>query len=199
MNRSARLCSREPRRLARRGTCARTRGGSSPNCKVEHKGSQASRRGKAVTTSKLALNSVTSDRILDGAVGSADVANGSLAAVDLGPDSVNSSELGTGSVGADALRSPHLHFSNVTNIADTTAHDGAYAFATATVSCGVGEDLLSVAVDWTDDNGHNERNFSGVGTSNFGTNPQTAVVETNFDGGGAGNPAQFRAVAICIF
>ena len=153
----------------------------------------------AVTTSKLALNSVTSDRILDGAVGSADVANGSLAAVDLGPDSVNSSELGTGSVGADALRSPHLHFSNVTNIADTTAHDGAYAFATATVSCGVGEDLLSVAVDWTDDNGHNERNFSGVGTSNFGTNPQTAVVETNFDGGGAGNPAQFRAVAICIF
>ena len=155
---------------------------------------------EAVTTSKLALNSVTSNRMLDGAVGSADVANQSLAAVDLGPDSVNSSELGAGSVGANELRSPHLHFSAATNVTDGTAHDGLYGFNSATVSCGFGEELLSVAVDWTDDNGHGERNFSGVGTINFATDPQTAVVEANFDGGGgAGNPAQFVAVAVCIF
>ena len=75
-----------------------------------------------------------------------------------------------------------------------------YGFNSATVSCGFGEELLSVAVDWIDDNGHGERNFSGVGTINFATDPQTAVVEANFDGGGgAGNPAQFVAVAVCIF
>ena len=98
------------------------------------------------------------------------------------------------------MRTPHEHFSAVTNVVDATAHDGSYGFNSVVVSCGFGEELLSVAVKWIDNNGHFERNFSGVPTIDRGTDPQTATVEANFDGGGgAGDPAQFFAVAICIF
>jgi hypothetical protein len=184
----------------------------------------------SVTAAKLAPNAVNSGKVLDSgikapdigpnavgsseatdeslgasdlapdSVGTSEVIDGSLSSSDLAADSVNSSELGSGSVGADELRTPHEHFSSTTNITDTTAHDGAYGFNSATVSCGFGEELLSVAIDWIDDNGHNERNLSGVPTINHATNPQTATVEANFDGGGgAANPAQFQAVAVCIF
>ena len=88
----------------------------------------------------------------------------------------------------------------MTNVIDTTAHDGSWGFNTATVSCGLGEDLLSVSVDWTDDNGHNETAFGGVNTINRAVDPETASVRTGFDGGGAAaDPAQFQAVATCIF
>ena len=186
--------------------------------------------GLSVNAAKLAPNAVNSGKVLDNSmkavdigptrsaplrpptsrwapptwrpssVGSSEVIDESLTNSDIASNSVNSSELGSGSVGADELRTPHEHFSSTTNITDTTAHDGAYGFNSATVSCGFGEELLSVAIDWIDDNGHDERNLSGVPTINHGTDPQTATVEANFDGGGgAANPAQFQAVAVCIF
>ena len=117
-----------------------------------------------------------------------------------GSRSVNSSELGAGSVGANEMRYPHLHFSAATNVTDATAHDGVIRiqlgdgvlrFRRGTAQCCRRLDRRQRA--------RREELFR-CRNDNCGTDPQTAVVEANFDGGGgAGNPAQFVAVAICIF
>ena len=83
-----------------------------------------------------------------------------------------------------------------TNITDTTAHDGSYSLSSASVSCGAGEDLLSVSVDWAASGGHNERNTVGVSTINRGE-PDSATVEVNYDGGPT--TATYQPVATCIF
>jgi hypothetical protein len=81
------------------------------------------RRG--VGGGRLVPNAIDSTRIADGAVTKADIASGA--------------------VGADELSTVHEHFGPVTNITDATAHDGSYATSQSTVSCGVGEDVLSVS------------------------------------------------------
>jgi hypothetical protein len=124
----------------------------------------------------------------------------SVTANEIAPDSVGSSEIQSGIVGADELDTVHEHFSAVTDVQDTTAHDGAYGFNTQTVSCGLGEDLLSVSIDWTNDQGHNETVFGGVNTINRAVDPETATARVAFDGGGgAAAPGQFQVVATCIF
>ena len=144
-------------------------------------------------------DSVRGVEIDDDSVASVDVLSNSLTGGDIASDTIGGDELAPGSVGADELRTPHEHFSSVTDISDVTSHDGSYGFSVATVTCGAGEELLSVAISWLDDNGHVERNYSGTPTISHG-NPSSATVEANFDGGGgAGNPGQFQAVAVCIF
>jgi hypothetical protein len=120
----------------------------------------------------------------------------SVTANEIAPDSVGSSEIVSGIVGADELDTIHEHFSATTNVADGTAHDGLYSTATATVSCGAGEDLLGVSIDWINLPGHGEVITSGVDSINR-ADPETATVRAGFDGGAG--PAQFQAVATCIF
>jgi hypothetical protein len=153
-----------------------------------------------VTSPDIKNGSVGAIDIRAESVGSNKVADDSLGAIDLAPDSVGSSEIVSNVVGADELDLIHEHFSGVTDITDTTAHDGAYGFAQTTVSCGFGEDLLSVSIDWIDDNLHNETVFGGVDDISRFTNPQTATARVGFDGGGgAADPAQFQVVATGIF
>jgi hypothetical protein len=163
-----------------------------------------------VTSDDILNNNIAGIDILDGTITSADVLDESLSSLDLGTDSVGSSEIAAdivGSseiapnvVGADELDTIHEHNSPVTNIIDTTVHDGAYGFATATATCGAGEELLSVSVDWIDDNGHNETVFGGLLNPIDRVDPMSATVQVAFDGGGgAANPATFQAVATCIF
>ncbi|HEY7949230.1 MAG TPA: hypothetical protein VID51_00175 [Solirubrobacterales bacterium] len=141
----------------------------------------------AVTTGKLADNAVTAPKIATDAVGSSEVA----------ADAIGSSEIASSVVGAEELDTVHEHFGPETEITDATAHDGAYSISSATVSCGFGEDLLSVSVDWTAGGGHNERHFVGVSTIDRSGDPDTATVEVSYDGGAT--TAEYRPVATCIF
>ena len=110
--------------------------------------------------------------------------------------SVGSAEIATGIVGSDELDTVHEHTAAAINVVDGTAHDGIYAPSTSTVTCGVGEDLLSVSVDWTDLGGHNEVVTSGVDSITRGE-PDAATVRVGYDGGAG--PATYVAVATCIF
>ena len=110
---------------------------------------------------------------------------------------VGSSEINANVVGSDELDSVHEHMGTLTSITnDTTAHDGSYVLSQANVSCGAGEDLLSVSVDWTATGGHHERQFVGVSSITRGE-PDTATVEVSYDGGAT--TATWQPVAICIF
>lgn len=151
----------------------------------------------AVTTVKLLDAAVTNAKIANDAVNAAKIAADSVGSSEIAADSVGSSEIASNVVGADELDTVHEHFGAVNEITDGTAHDGAYAIDSATVSCGAGEDLLSVSVDWTDTGGHNERHFEGVSVIERATNPDTATVEVSYDGGAT--IAKYQPVATCIF
>ena len=114
----------------------------------------------------------------------------------IGTGSIVAADIASNAVGADELGTVHEHFGPLTNITDATAHDGSYATSTATVSCGAGEDMLSVTVDWTSNGGHNERNFGGVLSTDRG-DPDSATVEVNYDGGAT--TASYQPVAYCLF
>lgn len=124
------------------------------------------------------------------------IAPDSVGNAEIAADSVGSSEVAPSVIGADELDTIHEHFGPATNITDTTAHDGSYSLSSASVSCGAGEDLLSVSVDWAASGGHNERNTVGVSTINRGE-PDSATVEVNYDGGPT--TATYQPVATCIF
>lgn len=149
----------------------------------------------AVNSDKLANNSVVTIKLANGAVTSAKLTDLSVTNAKIANDAVTAPKIASGAVGADELNTVHEHFGPATNISDTTEHDGAYAAATATVSCAAGEDLLSVSVDWTNTGGHNERSFVGVNSISRGTT-DSATVEVNYDGGAA--VATFQPVATCI-
>ena len=152
--------------------------------------------GPAGPAGVIAANSVNSSHVIDESLTAADLAPNSVGSSEVSENSIGSSEIATGIVGADELDTVHEHFGTAVNIADGTAHDGSYAVATGTVSCGVEEDLLSVSIEWTSLAGHNERHFVGVGSITRGE-PDTATVEASFDGGAG--PATFVPVATCIF
>jgi len=151
----------------------------------------------AVTTVKLLDAAVTNPKLADNAVNAAKIAADSVGSSEIVADSVGSSEIAPNVVGADELDLVHEHFGPETNISDTTAHDGEYSVASATVECGFGEDLLSVSVQWPATGGHNERHFVGVTKIERATNPDSATVQVSYDGGAA--VAKFQPVATCIF
>ena len=173
-------------------------------------------RADSVGTQEIQTDGVQASEIADNSIDSGEIAADSLFAGDLGIDSVGASEIaadGVGSseiaadsvgsseiassvVGSDELDSVHEHFGPSTNVVDGTAHDGIYAPSTSTVSCGVGEDLLSVSVDWTALGGHNEVMTSGVDSITRGE-PDSATVRVGYDGGAG--PGTYVAVATCIF
>jgi hypothetical protein len=151
----------------------------------------------SVTTIKLANGAVTTVKLTDSSVTTAKIANDAVNSAKIAADSVGSSEIAPNVVGAEELDTVHEHFGAENEITDTTAHDGAYAIDSATVSCGSGEDLLSVTVEWTATAGHNERHFEGISQIERATNPDSATVEVAYDGGAT--VAKYRAVATCIF
>jgi hypothetical protein len=139
---------------------------------------------------------VINDTFAGGGLAAVDLAADSVGSSEIAADTVGSSEIAPGVVNSDELATVHEHFGAATNIADGTAHDGLYATSTSTVSCGAGEDLLSVSVDWSNLAGHGEVMTSGVDVINRGTDPQSATVRAAFDGGAG--PATYQAVATCI-
>jgi hypothetical protein len=152
--------------------------------------------GPAGPAGVIAANSVNSTHVVDASLTAADLGTDSVGASEVVENSIGSSEIATGIVGADELDTVHEHFGAATNVVDGTAHDGSYAASSASVSCGAGEDLLSVSVEWTNTAGHNERHFEGVSSITRGE-PDSATVEVSFDGGAG--PATYVPVAICIF
>jgi hypothetical protein len=160
----------------------------------------------AVTTAKIATNgvgnadlaasAVTGAKIADATIAADDLADSAVTSPKIAADAIGSREIAAGIVGAEELDTFHEHFGPLTNITDGTAHDGAYAFSTSTVSCGAGEDLISVSVSWTNSGGHNERNIVGS-TINRSGDLDTATLEVNYDGGAT--TATYQPVAVCIF
>ncbi|HEY5708766.1 MAG TPA: hypothetical protein VIS51_05185 [Solirubrobacterales bacterium] len=151
----------------------------------------------SVVAIKLGNGAVTTVKLLDSAVTTAKLAENAVTAPKIATDAVGSSEIASSVVGAEELDTVHEHFGPETEITDATAHDGAYSISSATVSCGFGEDLLSVSVDWTAGGGHNERHFVGVSAIDRSGDPDTATVEVSYDGGAT--TAEYRPVATCIF
>jgi hypothetical protein len=149
----------------------------------------------SVVALKLGDGAVTTVKLLDAAVTTAKIANDAVTASKIAADAVGSSEIAPSVVGAEELDTVHEHIGPETEITDTTAHDGGYSIQSAEVSCGTGEDLLSVSVRWTATAGHNERNF--VGATITRGEPDKATVEVNYDGGAT--IAKFEPVATCIF
>jgi hypothetical protein len=142
-------------------------------------------------------NSVSSASVVDASLTAADLGPDSVGASEVIDDSIGSAEIAPGIVGADELDTVHEHTGPATDIStDPTAHDGSYTLSTASVSCGTGEDLLSVSVDWTATGGHNERHVVGVSTITRGE-PDSATVEVSYDGGAT--TATWVPVATCIF
>lgn len=131
-------------------------------------------------------------------VGSAEIGADAVGASEIATDSVGKSEIVTDGVGANELDEVHEHESEEQIVEDGTAHDGAYGIGTVVVSCLFdSEDLLGVSIDWTDTNDHSERMLADVVIERSGTD--SAVVQGAFDGGGgAANPAAFRANATCL-
>ena len=151
----------------------------------------------SIGPAKLADNSIFNRHIADNAVRSEQIAADSVGASEIAADNIGSSEIAPNVVGADELDTVHEHTGVATSITtDSTAHDGSYTISTATVSCGPGEDLLSVSVDWTATGGHHERMFVGVSSITRGE-PDTATVEVAYDGGPT--TATYQPVATCIF
>ena len=150
----------------------------------------------AIGNDELGPDAANSAEIANDAVGNSEIATDAVGSGEIAADNVGSSEVAPNIVGADELDTVHEHTGTATDITDTTAHDGQYAVSTSTVSCGTGEDLLSVSVDWTDIAGHFETMYGGVDTITRGE-PDTATVRVGFDGGAG--PATYQAVATCIF
>ena len=163
-------------------------------------------RNSTVRSIDITNETILTTDINDGAVQSVDIADETITASDLASnsvssseilaDSVGSSEIAVGAVGANELNTVHEHTGSATNITDVTAHDSSSTLGSGSVSCGTGEDLLSVSVDWTASGGHNERMFIGVSSITRGE-PDTATVEVAYDGGAT--TATWLPVATCIF
>jgi hypothetical protein len=162
----------------------------------------------AVSGSEIAAAGVGKPEIGPDAVGSSEIATDGVGSAEIGPNAVGSSEIATDTVGkaeivtdgvgANELDEVHEHESEEQIVEDGTAHDGAYGIGSVVVSCLFdSEDLLSVSIDWTDTNDHSERMLADVVIERSGTD--SAVVQGAFDGGGgASNPAAFKAIATCL-
>ena len=163
----------------------------------------------AVGGSEIAANGVGSADIATDAVRGLEIATGGVGSLEIAQNAVGASELGFGSVGKDAIEDGGVGANELdevyeretleVEVEDGTAHDGAYGVANARVACGGSDDdLLSVSIDWTDANGHNERFLSDVEIDRV-TTADAAVVRGAFDGGGGtADPARFVAVATCL-
>jgi hypothetical protein len=154
--------------------------------------------GGGLAAVDLARESVARAEIATGGVGVNEIATNAVRAEEIGTDSVGKDAIVTDGVGANELDEVHEHESEEQTITDGTAHDGAYGIDTVTVAClFASEDLLSVSIDWTDTNDHSERVLSEVKIERSGTD--SATVQAAFDGGGgAGNPARYKAFATCL-
>ena len=163
----------------------------------------------AVRGSEIAANGVGSAEIATDAVRGLEIATGGVGSLEIAQNAVGASELGFGSVGKDAIADGGVGANELdevyeretlgVEVEDGTAHDGAYGIGNARVACGGSDDdLLSVSIDWTDANGHNERFLADVEIDRV-TTADAAVVRGAFDGGGGtADPARFIAVATCL-
>jgi hypothetical protein len=152
----------------------------------------------SVGESEIAANAVTSSEIAAAGVGKSEIGPDAVGGSEIAADGVGKSEIETDGVGANELDEVHEHDSVEQIVEDGTAHDGAYGIGTVVASCLFdSEDLLSVSIDWTDTNDHSERMLADVAIERSGID--SAVVQGAFDGGGgAANPAAFKANATCL-
>jgi hypothetical protein len=113
--------------------------------------------GGDVTDESIASNDITNDTVLsadiaDQAITGADVAGDTLESNDLAPNSVRAEEIGDGI---------HNH-SNTVNVPGGTGQNANYNFASATATCGAGEELISGSGHWTGDANGEELMLSEV-------------------------------------
>jgi hypothetical protein len=157
---------------------------------------------EAVRGPEIAADAVARAKIADDAVGRAEIAADAVGASEIGTDSVGKDAIGIDEVGANELDEVHEHESEEVSVVDGTAHDGAYGIGSVRVACLFDdEDLLSVSIDWIDNNEHAETVLADVEIDRGvrASEADAAIVRGAFDGGGgAGNPAKFIAHATCL-
>jgi hypothetical protein len=159
-------------------------------------------KADAVRGPEIAPDAVRGPEIAADVVGRDEIAADAVGTSEIAVDSVGKFAIGIDQVGANELDEVHEHESDEVVVEDGAAHDGAYGIASVRVACGFDtEDLLSVSVDWIDDNGHAERFLADVeiDRGNTASEVDAAVVRGAFDGGGgSANPAKFVAHATCL-
>jgi hypothetical protein len=152
----------------------------------------------AVGPFQIDADAVDSSEIATHAVGNSEIAANSVDTTKIGLEAVSKPDLASNAVGADAIVELHEHTGAIEFVHDGVAHDGAYAKETTTVSCPFTEKLVSVSIDWIDDNSHNETGLGNVPEIDR-SGDDTATVSAIYDGGGgADDPAVFQAVATCF-
>jgi len=152
----------------------------------------------AVSSAEIRTDGVNASEIATDAVRGDEIRTNSIDTTDLDFDSVTKPDLGDEAVGASSIVELHEHVGTIEPIEDATAHDGAWQDNTGSVSCPSSEKLLTVSLDWIDNNNHNET-IIARGPTIDRSGDDTAIVTGAFDGGGgAANPAAFQVVATCF-
>jgi hypothetical protein len=162
----------------------------------------------AVGVAELATDAVSGGEILTSAVNASEIATdavrgdeirtNSIDTTDLNFDSVTKPDLDDDAVGAASIVELHEHVGTIEPIEDATAHDGAWQDNTGSVSCPSTEKLLTVSLDWIDNNNHNETIVARGPTIDRSGDDSATIVGAFDGGGGAANPAAFQVVATCF-
>ena len=152
----------------------------------------------AVSSAEIRTDGVNASEIATDAVRGDEIRVNSIDTTDLDFDSVTKPDLDDNAVGAASIVELHEHVGTIEPIEDATAHDGAWQDNTGSVSCPSNEKLLTVSLDWIDNNNHNET-IVARGPTIDRTGDDFATIVGAFDGGGgAANPAAFQVVATCF-
>ena len=156
----------------------------------------------AVRGPEIATDAVGSPEIEPDAVRASEIATDAVGAPEIATDSVGKDAIGIDQVGANELDEVHEHESEEVVVEDGTAHDGAFGIGSVRVACLFDdEDLLSVSIDWIDNNEHAETMLADVEIDRgvHASEADAAIVRGAFDGGGgSANPARFVAHATCL-
>ncbi len=138
----------------------------------------------AVGQAQLAVNSVTSSNIV----------NNSITSDKIPSDAVGGSEIVNGTVGQIDLAEVNKRVSSTASISDTTAGDGNGGSFSTTISCEIGEQLLSVGGEFEGSTVGANLHVSEA-EPDLAANPDSAVVGAYNDSGAA---RDFRAWVICL-
>lgn len=137
-------------------------------------------------------NTVNSGDVIDESLKSRDLKDGkAVQGADVVPGSLTRSNLAPGAVGPQQLSSLHTH-SDAVVVSGGVAHNGDWNSASASATCGAGEQLVSASAYWSNNAAGEELAISEV-APNYSTESVNAVGIND-----SGNDRTMVVVATCL-